>query len=149
MNEGNSEFRLPKAELSGDELAPGVAGAIRSVVIRFARSGGPGGQNVNKLNTKADLRIALTEIEGMPPDAMERLIQLAGWRINVAGELHLTAEIERTQEGNRAAVLGLLRDLITRAMKRPKVRKKTKPTKASKKPSTDASKQRSACIGGK
>jgi ribosome-associated protein len=117
---------------SGEDIGPGVRARAGAVVIRFARSGGPGGQNVNKLNTKADLRVPLADIEGMPPDAMERLVLLAGWRINTAGELHLTAEIERTQEGNRSAVMGLLRDLIARAMKRPKVRKKTKPTKASK-----------------
>ena len=126
------------AESDAEELAPGVRARGAGVIIRVARSGGPGGQNVTKLNTKADLRVALADIDGMPPDAMERLVQFAGWRINNAGELHLTAEIERTQEGNRTAVLGLLRDLIVRAMRRPKVRKKTKPTKASKRKRVEA-----------
>src|ERR1700760_1754917 len=109
----------------GEEIAPGVRVPRGAIAIHFARSGGPGGQNVNKLNTKADLRVHPADIVGMRPAATQRLIPFAGKRVTSTGEIHLTAETARTQEGNRAAVMAALRELIVRAMHRPKVRRKT------------------------
>ena len=96
--------------------------------FQFARSGGPGGQNVNKLNTKAELWVPLGALRGLSHRALDRLRALAGRRLTTADELHITAETERSQEANRAAVLDRLRELIVRAKHEPKPRKKTKPS---------------------
>src|SRR3954468_17655629 len=111
----------PAPEPSGAmiELAPGVSAPESALRLAYARSGGPGGQNVNKLNTKAELWLALPAVVGMPPAAMLRLRALAGRRITRADELHLSAQTERTQERNRETVLSRLRELIAEAMLAP------------------------------
>src|SRR5436190_23967760 len=85
----------------GVELAPGVRAPQSAVRFQFARSGGPGGQNVNKLNTKAELWVTLDSITGLTTRALARLRALAGRRFTAAGEIHLASETERGQEGNR------------------------------------------------
>jgi ribosome-associated protein len=97
--------------------------------FQFSRSGGPGGQNVNKLNTKAELWVRIDALTGLAPTAVERLRRHAGRRVTAAGELHLVSESERGQEGNRAAVMERLREMILRAKVEPKVRRKTKPSR--------------------
>src|SRR5215207_9684273 len=89
----------------GVELAPGVRAPQSAVRFQFARSGGPGGQNVNKLNTKAELWVTLDAITGMTHRALARLRVMAGRRVTAAGDIHLVSETERGQEGNRAAVM--------------------------------------------
>src|SRR3954471_21782299 len=121
-------MRQPLPPDGGLEVGPGVRVAESAVRFQFARSGGPGGQNVNKLNTKAELWVPLDALHGLSHRAIDRLRPLAGRRLTVAGELHLTAETERSQESNRAAVLERLRELIVQAKHEPKPRKKTKPS---------------------
>ena|SRR5687768_4603074 len=114
------------------ELAPGVFAPDDAVRLQFARSGGPGGQNVNKLNSKAELWVRLTAMRGLSHGALARLRHLAGKRVTAEGEIHLSSETERGQEGNRAAVMDRLREMIVRAKVEPKVRRKTKPSRAAK-----------------
>ena len=135
--------QLVAAEPAADEVAPGVRIPPSAMRVQFARSGGPGGQNVNKLNTKAELWVPLNAILGLSGRAMVRLRSLAGRRLTAAGELHLTAETERTQESNRAAVMERLRQLLVEAMHEPKPRRPTKPSKASKRRRLEAKKKRS------
>jgi ribosome-associated protein len=111
--------------------------------FQFARSGGPGGQNVNKLNTKAELWVPLAALSGLGVRAAARLRTLAGRRLTSNDELHLTAETERTQEGNRSAVLERLRHLLLEALHEPKPRRKTKPTRGSKKRRLESKRRRS------
>ena len=116
---------------SGIELAPGVAVPPTVLRLQYARSSGPGGQNVNKLNTKAELWLSLDDLSMLRPTALARLRRLAGRRRVTSGnELHLSSETERTQEGNRAALMQRLRELLIEAMTEPKVRRKTKPSRA-------------------
>jgi ribosome-associated protein len=131
------------AEPPGDEVAPGVRVLPSAMRFQFARSGGPGGQNVNKLNTKAELWVPLGALVGMSGRALGRLRTLAGRRLTNAGEIHITAETERSQESNRAAVMERLRQLLIEAMHEPKPRRKTKPSKASKRRRLEAKKKRS------
>lgn len=112
----------------GLELAPGVRVAESSIRFQYARSSGPGGQNVNKVNTKAELWAPLEAITGLTDRARGRLRELAGKRLTTAGEIHIAADTERTQESNRLAVLDRLRLMVAQAVHEPKVRKKTKPS---------------------
>jgi ribosome-associated protein len=123
--------RIPHAT-GGMELAPGVFAAESSVRFQYARSSGPGGQNVNKVNTKAEIWVAAAAIRGLTDAARARLEQFAGKRLTAAGEIHIASDTERSQEANRQQVLDRLRELLLQAMHEPKKRRKTKPSKAAK-----------------
>lgn len=113
------------------EIQPGVVIPDEALSVHFARSGGPGGQNVNKVATKAELRVEIALIIGLTMGAVERLKQLAGKRM-VDGTLLITASEHRTQLENRLAAEAKLTELVRQALIIPKARKKTRPTKASK-----------------
>lgn len=138
--------RTAPAQAGGVEIAPGVI--VPEEVLRFsyARSAGPGGQNVNKLATKAELRVALADLP-ITARARRRLEDLAGRRL--AGEesgepeILITSQSERSQARNRAECLEKLRGLIIRAMAEPKVRRKTRPTRGSVERRLEAKKSRS------
>lgn len=115
----------------GIELGPGVF--IDPDVLRYgtSRSSGPGGQNVNKVNTKVEVWVPLPHLRGMDDSARARLVRLAGKRMTVDNELHLVCESHRSQEQNKQEVLEKLRGLIVEALKRPRVRRKTRPSRSS------------------
>ena len=131
-------------ERTDDQIIPGVRVPESAMRFQYARSGGPGGQNVNKVNTKAELWVPLDALYGLSDRAMGRLRQMAGKRLTTAGEIHIASDTERTQEANRAAVLQRLRDLLSQAFREPKVRKKTKVSRAAKRRRLDAKKHRGA-----
>jgi ribosome-associated protein len=116
---------------SGVEVAPGIHVAAERLRFGYSRSGGPGGQNVNKLNTKAELWVPLAALQGLAADARRRLETLAGRRLTCEGEIHIVSETGRTQEANRSAVMQRLRELLVQAMLRPRKRRPTRPTTAS------------------
>jgi ribosome-associated protein len=118
--------------LPGIELAPGVWTDRTELRFGFSRSSGPGGQNVNKVNSKTELRVRPEALHGLNDAALSRLRNLAGRRITAEGDLQIVAESERTQESNRQICLKKLRDLIVAAAKVPKTRRKTKPSRGSK-----------------
>jgi ribosome-associated protein len=126
----------------GVEIAPGVTIARDALRLQYARSGGPGGQNVNKLNTKAEIWVPVGAIRGLREGAVARLRTAAGSRLTKADEIHLVAEGERSQEGNRLDVLERLREMIVRAKVEPKRRKKTKPSAGAKRRRLDSKKRR-------
>jgi len=99
---------------------------------QYARGSGPGGQNVNKVNTKAELWVGVNDIAGLTERARERLRTSAGRRLTAEDAIHLSSDESRSQEGNRQAVIERLRELIVAAMHEPKVRRKTKPSYGSK-----------------
>jgi ribosome-associated protein len=117
------------------ELGRGAWIAKSAAVFTFSRSSGPGGQNVNKVNSRAELHVAVDAIRNLPPIARQRLLDIAGSRLvrgeGGAGSLHFSAEEHRSQFENRTACLERLIDLVTRAATIPKKRKKTKPTRGS------------------
>jgi len=113
---------------SGEAVAPGVR--VSAGVLRFeaSRASGPGGQNVNKRATRIQLRVRLEEIP-IPDDAKARLRRMAGSQIVGDDELLITSDEKRTQLANRRACADRLRDLIVRALVRPKRRVPTRPTR--------------------
>jgi ribosome-associated protein len=127
----------------GVELAPGVFANGSALRFQFARSSGPGGQNVNKLNTKAELWVPLSAIRGLRDDAMRRLVAIAGKRLTRDNEIHISADTARTQESNRAAVMERLREMLVQAMHRPKKRRPTRPSRAAKRRRLESKRQRS------
>src|SRR5438046_9714293 len=143
MSDPEPELRPPEQSGALVALAPGVTVPESALRLAYARSGGPGGQNVNKLNTKAELWVRLAAITGMSPAAMTRLRGLAGRRrITREGELHLSAQTERTQERNRETVLARLRELIDAAMVAPTPRRPTKPSRAAKRRRLESKRRR-------
>jgi ribosome-associated protein len=103
----------------------------KDLSCHFSRSGGPGGQNVNKVETNVELRFNLNTEITLPSAVKSRLVKLAGKRINSDGILIITAQEYRYQERNRALALEKLIELLKKAAFKPKPRKKTKPTKSS------------------
>lgn len=102
------------------------------VEIRFVRAAGPGGQNVNKLATAAQLRFHVGRSSRLGEAAKERLRRLAGRRLTDTDEIVLVARTHRTQEGNRREALARLAALIEAARPEPVPRRATRPTRASK-----------------
>jgi ribosome-associated protein len=123
-----------------DELRINAQLAIprRELRFTFVRSSGPGGQNVNKVASKAVLRWDVSRSTSIPEEVRDRLIKRAARQINSRGELLLTSQRYRDQARNIADCLEKLQNLILAASKPRRARKKTRPTKAAKQARLDA-----------
>jgi ribosome-associated protein len=109
---------------------------------KFVRSSGPGGQNVNKVSSAVQLRFLLPRNSSLPGAVRGRLRRLAGRKLVDDGSILVAARSERSQEQNRRAALERLAELIRAALIEPKIRKKTRPTRASKERRIESKKRR-------
>jgi ribosome-associated protein len=134
---------------TSSDIAPGISVAPGGLRMQFARGSGPGGQNVNKVNTQAELWLELSSLRGLNDGAMRRLTELAAPHITLAGEIHLWSSTHRTQERNRAEVMDKLRELIVRAMVVPKKRRRTKPTAGSRRRRLEGKRHRGEIKAGR
>jgi ribosome-associated protein len=97
----------------------------------YARSGGPGGQNVNKVSSKAVLRWPVRTSPSLPPHVRDRLMALNRRRVTTEGELVITSQRYRDQERNRQDCVDKLAELVREAATLPKPRRATRPTRGS------------------
>ena len=113
------------------EITPSFSIDERELQFEYIRASGPGGQNVNKVATAVQLRFDI-RASTLPEDAKTRLVLLAGHRVIGEDQLLIEAKRFRTQEQNREDAIQRFAELIRKSLVKPKTRRKTKPSKASK-----------------
>ena len=104
---------------------------IEEIVFTASRSSGPGGQHVQKTNTRVTLRWNVMNSNSLSDEQKETILKKLAGRINKENELLINVETHRSQHRNKLIAYQLLNDLVTNALKKPKSRKKTKPSASS------------------
>jgi ribosome-associated protein len=116
MNPEEIKNRIPRSE----------------IIFSTSRSAGPGGQNVNKVNTKVELRFNVLKSQCLSENEKKRILSLLKKRITSDGEFYITSQSERTQLMNKKKVEERFYKLLASSLTEKPKRKSTKPTKASK-----------------
>jgi peptidyl-tRNA hydrolase ICT1 len=113
-------FRLNSRSLSGKNKDIEIP--MDKVQFKYARSGGPGGQNVNKVNSKAEIRFHVDSADWLPEEVKGRLSELHGNKINNLGELVVTCQEHRSQAYNKDEAIAKVRSMVAEAYVEPKDR---------------------------
>ena len=116
---------------------------ISSLDFATSRSGGPGGQNVNKVETKVEVRMQIENSSWLSPETQQTLLAKLASKIDSTGTLRVTSSTELTQLGNRNAVVERLERILNAALVPEKHRVPTKPSRASKQRRVDTKKRQS------
>jgi ribosome-associated protein len=127
--------------MTSDELS--ARGLLTEVVFSAGRSVGPGGQNVNKVNTRIELRFNVEQSEVLTTEEKQILTEKLANRISVAGEIVMRSSVERSQLQNKEDVCHRFLELIAKALRPRKKRKATKPSRASVERRLESKKKRS------
>jgi len=112
-------------------ISPILSIPFHEIELSYARSSGPGGQNVNKVNSKAVLRWRAASSPSLPEDVRSRLLERLRSRLTVQGDLVITSQRFRDAGRNAADCLEKLRSLLQQVAVPPKSRKRTRPTRGS------------------
>jgi ribosome-associated protein len=131
---------MPETEIL--RVTPRIVIPLREIALSYARSGGPGGQNVNKVASKAVLRFDVRHSRALPDAIRERAIARLSSRLTRDGVLVLSSDAYRDQPRNRAAVLERLREILAAAVAVPKRRRPTAPSTAARERRLTAKKAR-------
>jgi ribosome-associated protein len=125
-------------------IAKGILVPHRAIEWRAVRSSGPGGQNVNKVASKVELRVDLGLVAGLPAPARARLVAAAASRLDADGRLVVTSQRTRDQLRNLDDARDKLRKLVERALRTPRPRRLTQPSPAAVERRLRAKRERSA-----
>jgi len=124
-------------------VSPGVIVPAAALAVRAVRSSGPGGQNVNKVASKVEMRVDLARVEGLDDGARERLSRLAAGRTDAEGRLLVTSQRTRDQGRNLEDARRKVHDLVARALVVPRQRRPTRPAASARRARVEDKKARS------
>jgi ribosome-associated protein len=112
-------------------VTPHLAIPLAEIEFTYSRSSGPGGQNVNKVNSKATLRWPALSSPSLPPAIRQRFLGRFGRRLTAEGELVIASQRHRDASRNMADCLEKLREMLAAVAEAPKIRRPTRPTRGS------------------
>jgi ribosome-associated protein len=131
------------------ELAPGLAVPDSELTFETSTSSGPGGQNVNKVETRVTLLWDLTASPSLSDEQRGRLTDRLASRLTKDGVLRVTSQRHRSQSANREDTVERLRELVAEALKPRRKRRKTKVSRSAKRRRLEAKKRRSEVKKGR
>jgi ribosome-associated protein len=131
VNAVQNDFEMPSDPRDDLVVSPRLTIPAGEFEWTFARGSGPGGQNVNKVNSKAMLRWTPAVSPALPVEMRQRFVSRYASRLTEAGDLILTSDEHRDQPQNMRACLDKLREMIAAVQRAPKIRRPTRPTKGS------------------